>query len=528
MTGGGRLRVAVAEWRRACGPRFGDLGGETQVPQDALRHGRLDERDRARPYQQVGVRWLHLLSSLGLGACLADDMGLGKTMQVLALILVRRRQHEGGRRTSLLVAPASLLANWASEIARFAPSLRTLVAHPSAMPAIELQTLDHERLVDLDLVITSYGSLLRIPGLVKIPWHLAVLDEAQAIKNAGARQTRAAKQLDAHARIALTGTPVENRLGDLWSIFDFINPGLLGSPTQFAIFTRRLADRPHNPYAPLRELVRPYILRRLKTDKTVIADLPDKTEVKAYCHLTRAQAALYQQAVKQLAVELNTTRQGADGITRRGVVLAFLMRFKQICNHPSQWLGDDGWAEADSGKFARLRDIGAVIAAKQEKALVFTQFREVTAPLAAFLGSVFGRPGLVLHGGTDVKKRQALVRQFQQDEDVPFFVLSLKAGGTGLNLTAASHVIHFDRWWNPAVENQATDRAFRIGQTKNVLVHTFLCRGTVEEKIDQLIDAKRQLSQDLLEGGAELLLTEMNNDELLKLVALDLHAASEE
>jgi len=396
------------------------------------------------------------------------------------------------------------------------------------MAAADLQALDQNRLADVDLVITSYGSLLRLPGLAKIPWHLLVLDEAQAIKNPGARQTRAAKQLDAHARIALTGTPVENRLGDLWSIFDFINPGLLGSGKEFSSFAKRLAERPHNPYAPLRELVRPYILRRLKTDKAVIADLPDKTEVKAYCHLTRTQAALYQQAVKELAAELNTKLRDADDIKRRGVVLAFLMRFKQICNHPSQWLGDQAWAEADSGKLARLREIAAVIAAKQEKVLVFTQFREVTAPLSAFLGSVFGRPGLVLHGRTDVKKRQALVRQFQEDEEVPFFVLSLKAGGTGLNLTAASHVIHFDRWWNPAVENQATDRAFRIGQTKNVLVHKFLCRGTVEEKIDQLIDSKRQLSEDLLGGGAELLLTEMKNDELLKLVALDIHAATQE
>ncbi|MEO8255981.1 MAG: DEAD/DEAH box helicase [Acidobacteriota bacterium] len=289
---------------------------------------------------------------------------------------------------------------------------------------------------------------------------------------------------------------------------------------------QRLADRPDHVYAPLRELVRPYILRRLKTDKTVIDDLPDKTEVKAYCSLSRTQAALYQQAVKSLADELNSTRRPAGDIQRRGIVLAFLMRFKQICNHPSQWLGDDAWAEADSGKLARLREIAAVVAAKQEKMLVFTQFREVTAPVASFLGSVFGRPGLVLHGGTDVRQRQTLVRRFQEDEDVPFFVLSLKAGGTGLNLTAASHVIHFDRWWNPAVENQATDRAFRIGQTRNVLVHKFLCRGTVEEKIDQLIDSKQQLSRDLLEGGAELLLTEMTNDELLKLVALDLQAAS--
>jgi non-specific serine/threonine protein kinase len=527
---GDRAMDEAPDWSRVvAGPWLANMLEGLRRPEALARVEPGDDlRATLRPYQQVGVRWLHLLSTLGLGACLADDMGLGKTMQVLALLLVRRRQLDGARRTSLLIAPASLLANWASEIERFAPSLRTLVAHPSTMAAAELQALDQEQVAGVDLVITSYGSLLRIPGLVKIPWHLVVLDEAQAIKNPAARQTRAAKQLDAHARLALTGTPVENRIGDLWSIFDFINPGLLGAGKEFSSFVKRLADRPHNVYAPLRELVRPYILRRLKTDQTVIADLPDKTEVKAFCYLTRTQAALYQQAVKELAAELNTTLRGADDITRRGVVLAFLMRFKQICNHPSQWLGDDAWAEEDSGKLARLREIAGVIAAKQEKVLVFTQFREMTAPLSSFLESVFGRPGLVLHGGTDVKKRQTLVRQFQEDEAVPFFVLSLKAGGTGLNLTAASHVVHFDRWWNPAVENQATDRAFRIGQTRNVLVHKFLCRGTVEEKIDQLIDSKRQLSQDLLEGGAELLLTEMQNDELLRLVALDLQAASQE
>ena len=279
----------------------------------------------------------------------------------------------------------------------------------------------------MDLVITSYGSLLRMPWLATTSWHLVILDEAQAIKNPDAKQTRAVKKLAAQARIALTGTPVENRLGDLWSIFDFINPGLLGSAKEFTSYAKRLADRPHNPYGPLRDLVRPYILRRLKTDKTVIADLPDKTEVKAFCQLSRKQAALYQQAVEELAEQL----EDAEGIQRRGLVLAFLMRFKQICNHPSQWLGDGAWAEADSGKWARLRELGEVIAAKQEKALVFTQFREVTAPLAAFLGGVFGRPGLVLHGETAVKKRKELVKRFQEDESVPFFVLSLKAGGVG-------------------------------------------------------------------------------------------------
>src|SRR5438094_1241677 len=470
------------------------------------------------------MRWLYLLSKLGLGGCLADDMGLGKTIQVLALLLVLRGPTREPRETnhpSLLVAPASLLANWAAELARFAPSLKALVAHPSAMPASDLKALGPERLGDVDLVITSYGSLLRLPWLTETLWRLVALDEAQAIKNPEAKQTRAAKKLNAQVRFALTGTPVENRLGDLWSIFDFINPGLLGSSREFIGYTKRLAERPGSPYGPLRELVRPYILRRLKTDKSVISDLPDKTEVKAFCQLSRKQAALYQQAVKELAEQLDD----AEGIKRKGVVLSFLMRFKQICNHPSQWLGDGAWTEGDSGKWARLRDIAEVITAKQEKVLVFTQFREVTAPLAAFLGSVFGRPGLVLHGETPVRKRQELVRRFQEDEGVGFFVLSLKAGGAGLNLTAASHVVHFDRWWNPAVENQATDRAFRIGQKKNVLVHKFVCRGTVEQRIDELIEQKTGLARDLLDGGGEVLLTEMPNDELLRFVALDINKA---
>ncbi|MGC2464678.1 MAG: DEAD/DEAH box helicase [Candidatus Acidiferrum sp.] len=477
-----------------------------------------------RPYQHVGVRWLYLLAKLGLGGCLADDMGLGKTIQMLTLLLVLKDQMDGKGQPSLLVAPASLLANWASEIERFAPGLRALIAHPSAFPAADLRSIQKERLQNTDLVITSYGTLLRIPWIANTSWHMVILDEAQAIKNPAAKQTRAAKNLRARVRFALTGTPIENRLGDLWSIFDFINPGLLGSAKDFTLLVKRLEKRVHNPYGPLRELVRPYILRRLKTDKTVIADLPDKAELKAFCHLSRKQAALYQQAVKELAKQIKET----EGIQRRGLVLSFLMRFKQICNHPSQWLGDASWAEEESGKWARLRDIAEVIAAKQEKVLVFTQFREVTAPLAAFLGSIFGRSGLVLHGETEVKKRAELVRRFQEDESVGFFVLSLKAGGAGLNLTAASHVVHFDRWWNPAVENQATDRAFRIGQTKNVLVHKFVCRGTVEEKIDELLESKNKLSADLLEGGSELLLTEMKDDELLKVVRLDLNAALQE
>jgi SNF2 family DNA or RNA helicase len=376
----------------------------------------------------------------------------------------------------------------------------------------------------LDLVITSYGSLLRLPVLGETTWRLAIFDEAQAVKNPGARQTRAARALKARARIALTGTPVENSLGDLWSIFDVINPGLLGTAKQFTGYTKGLADRAHNPYGPLRELVRPYILRRMKTDRTIIADLPDKTELTAYCHLSRRQVALYAQAVEDLSQQL----EQADGMQRRGLVLASLMRLKQICNHPSHWLNDGGWAEAESGKLTRLREIAEVVAARQEKMLVFTQFREATQPLASFLGSVFGRAGLVLHGATAVKQRQALVRQFQESDAAPFFVLSLKAGGAGLTLTAASHVVHFDRWWNPAVENQATDRAFRIGQKRNVLVHKFVCRGTVEERIGELIDSKRELSDAVLAGGEEINLTELSDAALLRLVSLDLNAAMQE
>jgi superfamily II DNA or RNA helicase len=477
-----------------------------------------------RPYQQTGVRWLHLLTRLGLGACLADDMGLGKTIQVLALLLLLKRESGAKPKPSLLIVPASLLANWASEIERFAPGLKTLIAHPSAGPAVDPRALGPDHLRGVDLVITTYGYLLRADWIAEAAWRLVVLDEAQAIKNPAAKQTRAVKNLKPEARMALTGTPVENRLGDLWSLFDFINPGLLGSAKEFTRFAKRLAEGPQASWGPLRELVKPYILRRLKTDKTVISDLPDKTEMKAFCPLTRTQAALYEQAVNELARQL----ADSSGIKRKGLVLSYLMRFKQICNHPSQWLGDGAWREADSGKWARLREIAEVVAARQEKMLLFTQFREMTAPLAGFLGSVFERPGLVLHGETGVKTRGALVRRFQEDESVGFFVLSLKAGGTGLNLTAASHVVHFDRWWNPAVENQATDRAFRIGQKKNVLVHKFVCRGTVEEKIDELIESKRRLSRELLEGGADLLLTELNDEELLKLVALDLNRALKE
>ncbi len=510
--------IEPGDWLQALLARLRNPEGESDLAAKGL-------KSTLRAYQLTGVKWLALLTRLGLGACLADDMGLGKTIQVLALLLHLRT--EKGRDValrvpSLIVAPASLIANWKAELERFAPDLSVFIAHPSES-SIDLD--DEHRLaaalVGVDLAITTYGMVMRTQALRSRPWRVVVLDEAQAIKNAGAQQTRAVKQLAAASRIALTGTPVENRLSDLWSLFDFLNPGLLGNARAFGTAAKRLAQRSEQPYAPLRRLVQPYILRRLKTDKHVIADLPEKTEVRAFCGLTREQAALYERCVQDLSGKLVQT----EGIQRRGIVLAYLMQLKQICNHPAQWQGQDAYAADRSGKFERLGALCEELAERQERALVFTQFREITEPLAHHLGEVFARPGLVLHGGTAVSKRRSLVEEFQREDGPPFFVLSLKAGGTGLNLTGASHVIHFDRWWNPAVENQATDRAFRIGQKRNVFVHKFICRGTVEEKIDALIETKSGLARDLLEEGGEQLLTEMSDRELLRTVALDIHKA---
>ncbi len=468
-----------------------------------------------RPYQTNGVKWLGLMHRLGLGPCLADDMGLGKTLQVLAF-LVALKNDPAARKNAmphLLVVPASLLGNWEDEIRRFTPSLSYHIEHPSAGRL-------KKDLAANDLVITTYGYLTRKQNLQAQPWDIVILDEAQAIKNPGTRQTKAIKALNCRNRLALTGTPVENRPGDLWSIFDFLNPGLLGTANDFTRFCKNLGENSAAGYAPLRNLVRPYILRRLKTDRNVIADLPDKTEVKSLCRLTRVQAVLYQQAVESLEKDLRTVD---SGIQRKGLVFSYLMRFKQICNHPSQWLHDQSYNADDSGKFLRLAEICEEISARNEKTLIFTQFKEMTDPLAGFCEEIFGRAGLVLHGQTPVKKRKELVQRFQEDPACPFFVISLKAGGTGLNLTAAAHVIHFDRWWNPAVENQATDRAFRIGQKKNVLVHKFLCPGTLEEKIDAMIEKKIAVAGEILSDSAEAILTtEMSDKELLNFVSLDL------
>ena len=482
-------------------------------------------RATLRPYQRDGVAWLRLLATLGLGACLADDMGLGKTIQVLALLLCHRGDGASRPAPSLLVIPASLLGNWRREAERFAPSLALRFLHPAETDRetlAELAAAPARRLAGADLAVTTYAMLHRQPWLADVQWRLVILDEAQAIKNPATRQSRAVRALPARARIALTGTPVENRLGDLWALFDFLNPGLLGSRDVFNRFVKKLQEREQQPFAPLRRLVAPYILRRLKTDRRIIADLPDKTETTSDCHLTRKQVALYQRVVRSMQRELERT----DGIARRGVVLRSLMRLKQTCNHPSQLSGDGEYRPGDSGKFARLAEIGEELADRQERVLVFTQFREIVEPLSEHLSTIFGRPGLVLHGGTGVGRRQGLVDRFQQEDGPPFFVLSLKAGGTGLNLTAASQVIHFDRWWNPAVENQATDRAFRIGQRRNVLVHRFVTRGTIEERIDRMIAEKRRLAEDLLDGGHEIDLTELSDDELIDLVRLDVTRAN--
>ena len=546
LTDGNDERPATAEWSEVVAGgwleetlqrlREPGVSDRTSAAWDHQRDGQLQAT--LRPYQITGSEWLWFLQSLGLGACLADDMGLGKTIQVIALLL---RLKHGAKPTarnvevrseptpSLLIVPASLLGNWKNELARFAPSLRVGIAHPAESPSERWrsETAASEFVLALDVLVTTYGQTLRLSWLKSYTWELLVIDEAQAIKNPGSRQARAIKSLRSRARIALSGTPVENRLSDLWSLYDFLNPGLLGSATEFGRLVKGIQKSVSPDFSPLRRLVRPYLLRRLKTDRTVISDLPDKVELTAWCALTKPQAALYQKSVRELAERLE---HSADGIQRRGLVLSYLMRFKQICNHPAQWTGMGGYAPEESGKFQRLSELIEEVASRQEKVLVFTQFREMTEPLETFLRTLFGRPGLTLDGSTPIRQRQQHVAEFQREDGPPFFVLSLKAGGTGLNLTAASHVIHFDRWWNPAIENQATDRAFRIGQRRNVVVHKFVCRGTIEERIDRMLLEKKQLADSVLgaDGGAEKLLTEMSNDELLKFVALDWHSAGDE
>ncbi|MDR2454986.1 MAG: DEAD/DEAH box helicase [Deltaproteobacteria bacterium] len=491
-------------------------------------------RGTLRPYQKKGLGWLSLLSGLGLGACLADDMGLGKTVQVLALLLSDKKRRPG-LGPSLLVAPASLLSNWKSEAERFAPTLKVAIWHPSETGKETLKSWEEspgEYLDPCDLVITSYALAHRQQKFFEArQWRMVILDEAQAIKNPGTAQSKAVRKFKASSKLALTGTPIENRLTDLWSLFDFLNPGLLSSISQFQSAVQLMSGPGGDAYAPLRRLVAPYILRRLKSDRSIIDDLPDKIETRLSCHLTEDQAKLYQEVVKVLQLALDEAKEKKpskeNDFLRRGLVLQALTRLRQIINHPAQLTGDGDWDPKRSGKFERLSELCREMAERQDRLLVFTQYREITEPLFSHLCQVFGREGLVFHGGTHVKDRRKIVESFQADYGPPFLILTLKAGGTGLNLTAAGQVIHFDRWWNPAVEDQATDRAYRIGQKRNVVIHKCVTRGTLEEKIDNLLTEKRLLAEGVLDQSREreLDLTGMDDEALMRVVSLDLDRA---
>ena len=471
-----------------------------------------------REYQVRGLSWLSYLERLGFGACLADDMGLGKTVQVLATILHDKvRDPDAG--PTLLVAPTSVLGNWQRECERFTPALSTLIHHgPSRTKGVKPFRAS---IRGTDIVIASFGvARLDAATLSKVGWHRLVLDEAQNIKNPAAAVTKAVRRFKAGRRIAMTGTPVENRLMDLWSLFSVINPGYLGTVTDFRNNVERpiMRDRDRGATRRLRRMVRPFILRRMKTDRAIIKDLPSKVEQNSYCNLTPEQASLYQAVVRETEKKL----EDSEGIGRRGLVLATLMRLKQICNHPAQFLQDGSkFAERRSHKLSRVCEMLDEIDAENESALVFTQFTEIGKSLEALLRGRYGGKVYYLHGGTPRARREHMVEQFQNpDTERAIFVLSLRAGGTGITLTRANHVIHFDRWWNPAVENQATDRAYRIGQTKRVLVHKMVTMGTLEERIDELIESKKKLAEEIV-GGGESWLADLDNDAFRSLIALD-------
>ena len=503
-----QLCISNGEW-------FDSVMQKLQNP-DRTQDAKINRQFKAklRDYQKKGLNWLHYLYQLNFGACLADDMGLGKTVQLLAFLnsITSKKQN-----SSLLILPASLITNWVNEIQQFYPTLRYFVAHPGFHPHAYKMALTSEQLNQYDLIITTYALSYRYQWIQSYCFRYIILDEAQAIKNPNTKQSKGIKQLKSNNRIIMTGTPIENRLSDLWSLFDFLNPGLLGNKQEFSDFSKKLKNNPKG-YSRLRRIIRPYILRRLKTDKTIISDLPDKIEMKTFADLSKKQIVLYETII----AEMKSVIENSEGIQRKGLILSALIKFKQVCNHPDQYLGIDTYDEKHSGKFERLREICETIYEKRERVLVFTQFKEMTSPLADFLKTIFQRDGVVIHGSVAVKKRKALIDQFQSDIYTPFMVLSLKAGGVGLNLTKANHVIHFDRWWNPAIENQATDRAFRIGQKKNVVVHKFITRGSIEEKIDQMIEEKKQLSNDIIETAGEKWITEMSNDDIIQLFKLKL------
>jgi SNF2 family DNA or RNA helicase len=516
--------VVTEGWLTDWLERFKQSDKLVELPQPASFNGTL------RPYQKFGFSWLHFHRTWGLGACLADDMGLGKTIQTIALLLQEKEEQGSLPAPTLLICPTSVVTNWEREIQRFSPSLEILVHQGAGRLRGEAFG---EAARQVDMVLTSYA-LARLDAeiLQEIPWFGVILDEAQNIKNPSAKQTQAVRKLAGQFRLALTGTPVENRLSELWSIMNFLNPGYLGSHenfrSNFGLPIERYNDR--DATRRLKKLVNPFILRRVKTDPRVIQDLPEKLETKVYCNLTEEQATLYEAVVQNAMQQI----EAEEGIARRGQVLSMLMQLKQICNHPVQYLHQDsggaGTGEAvardaedilgRSGKLERLTELLEEILAEGDRALIFTQFAEMGHILARSLPAAIGAGTQFLHGGTPTKSRDSMVKRFQEDEHAPpIFILSLKAGGLGLNLTRANHVFHFDRWWNPAVEDQATDRAFRIGQKRNVQVHKFVTTGTLEEMIDDLIESKKGLAEAVI-GSGENWLTELSTDELRELVRL--------
>lgn len=473
-----------------------------------------------RPYQRYGYSWLHFHKSWGLGACLADDMGLGKTIQTIALLLKEKEAAGSLPAPALLVCPTSVVPNWERELERFAPLLKVHI-HQGARRLRNEEFL--EEVLQVDVVLTSYP-LVRQDGelLQKVGWYGVILDEAQNIKNPSAQQTQALRKLRGDFRLALTGTPVENRLSELWSIMHFLNPGYLGTQKEFRREFSQPIERDNSKDAALRlrQLVSPFILRRVKSDPSVIQDLPEKVETRVYCSLTEEQATLYEAVVQDVIQQI----EEKEGMQRRGLVLSMLMQLKQICNHPSHYLHQEKEPAhtfaGRSGKLERLDALLEEVVSAGDRALIFTQFAEMGGVLEKYLSQVSGVSAQFLHGGIPLKRRELMVDRFQNEEHAPsVFILSIKAGGTGLNLTRASHVFHFDRWWNPAVEDQATDRAFRIGQKQNVQVHKFVCMGTLEEKIDELIESKKGLAQSIV-GSGESWLTELSTGELRDLVQL--------
>ena len=488
------------------------LGGKTRFEELPVP---ADFEGTMRPYQVRGFSWLGFLRQYGLGACLADDMGLGKTIQALALLI--RERANGVTRPVLLVCPTSVVGNWRKEAARFAPGLPVLVHHGGA------RTRDQGFVEEAGrhaLVISSYALVHRDLDILKdVPWAGIILDEAQNIKNPETQQSRAVRSLTADYRIALTGTPVENNVGELWAIMEFLNPGFLGSAAEFRrsflLPIQKRADSDAAGY--LRKLTAPFILRRLKTDRTVLQDLPEKMEMKVFCNLTPEQASLYKSVVADATLALDHS----TGIQRKGMILAALTKLKQVCNHPAQFLGDESPLAGRSGKLSRLTEMVEELLSEGDRALIFSQFADMGKRLRSHLAATFGQEVLFLHGAVPAHKRNEMVERFQNggDSGPRLFVLSLKAGGTGLNLTAANHVFHFDRWWNPAVENQATDRAFRIGQQRNVQVHKFVCVGTLEERIDEMIERKKAIADNVI-GAGEAWLTELSTAEIKELFAL--------